>query len=101
MADRVKLVGLQPYAAIGVLGEILPDARNAVTIHATEKDQFGIPAPYARFSLFDNDRRMMRAGIAPAKAVLEAVGATHTSAVNRYAHLVGTCRTVWRWSDWP
>jgi choline dehydrogenase-like flavoprotein len=80
------------YAAIGVLGEILPDARNAVTIHATEKDQFGIPAPYAHFSLFDNDRRMMRAGIARAKAVLEAAGARHTSAVNRYAHLVGTCR---------
>ncbi|MGH7634082.1 MAG: GMC family oxidoreductase, partial [Gemmatimonadaceae bacterium] len=80
------------YAAIGVLGEILPDERNSVTIHPTAVDQYGIPVPYARFSLFENDRRMMRAGIAKARVVLTAAGATETHAVNRYAHLVGTCR---------
>jgi choline dehydrogenase-like flavoprotein len=80
------------YAAIGVLGEILPDERNSVSLHPTDKDQFGIPVPYAHFNLFDNDRRMMQAGVSRAKAVLEAAGATETHAVNRYAHLVGTCR---------
>jgi choline dehydrogenase-like flavoprotein len=80
------------YAAIGVLGEILPDARNTVTIHPTEKDHLGIPVPYVRFNLFENDRRMMRAGIARARAVLTAAGATEIHAVERYAHLVGTCR---------
>jgi choline dehydrogenase-like flavoprotein len=80
------------YAAIGVLGEILPDARNSVTLHPTEKDQYGIPVPYVRFSLFENDRRMMRAGIARAHAVLTAAGAVETHSVDRYAHLVGTCR---------
>jgi choline dehydrogenase-like flavoprotein len=80
------------YAAIGVLGEILPDERNTVTIHPTEKDQYGSPVPYVRFSLFENDRRMMRAGIARARAVLTAAGAVETHAVERYAHLVGTCR---------
>ena len=35
---------------------------------------------------------MMHAGIAKARAVLTAAGATETHAVNRYAHLVGTCR---------
>lgn len=80
------------YAAIGVLGEILPDERNAVTLHPTERDQFGQPVPYARFSLFENDRRMMSAGIARAQAVLEAAGATETRWVPRYAHLVGTAR---------
>ena len=80
------------YAAIGVLGEILPDERNFVSLHSTEKDQFGIPSPYAHFNLFDNDRRLMQAGISRARAVLEAAGATETHSVNRYAHLVGTCR---------
>ena len=80
------------YAAIGVLGEILPDERNSVSIHPTEKDPFGIPVPYVRFNLFENDRRMMRAGIATAEAVLTAAGAVETHAVDRYAHLVGTCR---------
>ncbi|HEY5484396.1 MAG TPA: GMC family oxidoreductase [Propionibacteriaceae bacterium] len=79
-------------AAIGVLGEILPDERNTVTIHPTERDRFGIPVPYMRFSLFENDRRMMAAGIARARAVLTAAGATETHAVPRYAHLVGTAR---------
>jgi choline dehydrogenase-like flavoprotein len=80
------------YAAIGVLGEILPDERNFVSLHPTEKDQFGIPVPYAHFNLFDNDRRLMQAGISRARAVLTAAGATETHSVNRYAHLVGTCR---------
>ncbi len=80
------------YAGIGVLGEILPDARNFVTIHPTEKDQYGIPVPYTSFNLFDNDRKMMAAGIARAQAVLEAAGAVETHFVHRYAHLVGTCR---------
>jgi choline dehydrogenase-like flavoprotein len=80
------------YAAIGVLGEILPDARNSVAIHPTEKDQYGIPVPYVHFNLFENDRRMMRAGIQRARDVLTAAGATETHYVRRYAHLVGSCR---------
>ncbi len=80
------------YAAIGVLGEILPDERNSVSLHPTKKDRYGLPAPYVRFSLFENDRRMMRAGIEKARQVLNAAGALDTYAVPRYAHLVGTCR---------
>jgi choline dehydrogenase-like flavoprotein len=80
------------YAAIGVLGEILPDARNYVSVHPTAKDQYGLPVPYAHFNLFENDWRMMRAGIQRARDVLTAAGATETHYVRRYAHLVGTCR---------
>ena len=80
------------YAAVGVLGEILPDARNYVSIHPTLKDRYGIPVPYVHFNLSDNDRRMMRTGIQMARDVLAAAGATETHAVPRYAHLVGSCR---------
>ncbi len=86
-------------AAIGVLGEILPDERNQVAIHPSLKDRYGIPAPYVQFSLFENDRRIMRAGIAKARQVLEAAGATETHFVPRYAHLVGTCRMGFTPSD--
>jgi choline dehydrogenase-like flavoprotein len=75
-----------------VLGEILPDARNYVSLHPTEKDRYGQPVPYVHFNLFDNDKRMMAAGIARAKQVLEAAGAKETHTINRYAHLVGSCR---------
>ncbi len=80
------------YAALGVLGEILPDERNSVTIHPTERDSFGIPVPYVHFSMFENDRRMMLAGVARAEDVLRAAGATETHWVKRFAHLVGNCR---------
>jgi choline dehydrogenase-like flavoprotein len=80
------------YAAIGVLGEVLPDERNYVSLHPSVKDRYGLPVAYSHFNLFDNDHRMMQAGISRARAVLEAAGATETHSVNRYAHLVGTCR---------
>jgi choline dehydrogenase-like flavoprotein len=80
------------YAAIGILGEILPDERNYVALHPTEKDHHGLPAPYVHFNLFENDRALIRAGIERGRQVLEAAGATETHAVHRYAHLVGTCR---------
>lgn len=80
------------YVALGVLGEILPNHNNRVTIHPDAKDEYGIPVPYIRFSLHENDKKMMAAGIRTAKRVLEAAGATETHAVERYAHLVGTCR---------
>ena len=79
------------YAAIGVLGEILPDERNFVSLHPTARDQYGLPAPYVHFNLFENDKRMMAAGIKTAEQVLRAAGATETHYVRRYAHLVGTC----------
>jgi choline dehydrogenase-like flavoprotein len=87
-----KMQDYNHYAGIGVLGEILPDERNRVTIHPTLKDQFGIPVPYVHFTRFENDRKMMRAGMLKAMDVLRAAGATDTHAVDRYAHLVGSCR---------
>jgi choline dehydrogenase-like flavoprotein len=80
------------YTAIGVLGEVLPDERNYVSIHPTAKDQFGIPVSYVHFNLFENDKRLMAAGIKKAEEVLEAAGAARVRYVRRYAHLVGTCR---------
>ncbi len=79
------------YAAIGVLGELLPDERNYVGL-ADERDQYGIPVAYVHFNLFENDRRLIRAAVQKAREILEAAGARETHYVDRYAHLVGTCR---------
>ena len=79
------------YAAIGVLGEILPDERNYVSI-ADETDQYGIPVAYVHFNLFDNDRKLIGAAVQRAREILDAAGAVETHYVDRYAHLVGTCR---------
>lgn len=87
------------YACIGVLGEILPDERNYVSIHPTAKDQFGIPVSYVHFNVFENDIKLMQAGVERAQAVLAASGATSTHYVRRYAHLIGTCRMGFSPSD--
>lgn len=79
------------YAAIGVLGELLPDERNYVSL-ADEVDQYGIPVAYVHFNLFENDRRLIRAGVQRAREILDAAGSRETHFVDRYAHLVGTCR---------
>ncbi|MGB3305360.1 MAG: GMC family oxidoreductase [Thermomicrobiales bacterium] len=80
------------YAAIGVLGEILPARENRVTVETETRDQFGLPAPHVHFCLGDNDNKMMHAGIETAERVLMAAGATETHWVERFAHLVGSCR---------
>ena len=87
------------YACVGVLGEILPDVRNYVSLHPTARDHLGLPAPYVHFNLFENDQKLIAAGIAKAKDVLKAAGAKETHAVHRYAHLVGTCRMGFTPSD--
>jgi choline dehydrogenase-like flavoprotein len=88
---RELMADYNHYACIGVLGEILPDERNYVAI-ADEKDPYGIPVARTSFNLFENDRRMIAAGVERARSVLQAAGAEQTFFVDRYAHLVGTCR---------
>lgn len=80
------------YACVGVLGEVLPNESNSVSLHPTEKDRFGLPVPYVRFSLSENEKKLMKAGIEKARAVLEAAGAEKTYSAKRFAHLTGTCR---------
>jgi choline dehydrogenase-like flavoprotein len=79
------------YAAIGVLGEILPNEGNYVSI-ADETDQYGIPVAYVHFNLFENDKKLITAGVRRSREILLAAGADDTHYVDRYAHLVGTCR---------
>ena len=88
---RELMADYNHYACVGVLGEILPDERNTVTV-TDERDRYGIPLAKTSFNLSSNDRRLIAAGVRKAREVLDAAGATETSYVDRYAHLVGTCR---------
>jgi choline dehydrogenase-like flavoprotein len=88
---REAMAEYNHYACFGVLGELLPDERNYVTL-AEEKDRYGLPVAKTVFNLFENDRRLISAGVQRAIAVHQAAGADQTFSVDRYAHLVGTCR---------
>jgi choline dehydrogenase-like flavoprotein len=81
------------WATLGALCEFLPLADNRVTL-AEEKDRYGLPVARFSYSQGDNDRALMKAAQHVMEEILTAAGATETITINRYAHLVGGCRTA-------
>jgi choline dehydrogenase-like flavoprotein len=88
---RRILMDYNHWAALGVLGEILPWADNRVTI-AEDKDQYGIPVARSTFAMHENDKKMTKFGVQKVKDVLLAAGAEEVVEESRYAHLVGAAR---------
>jgi choline dehydrogenase-like flavoprotein len=79
------------YARITVVGEVLPDINNCVTL-SDEKDEYGLPRALVSFSYGDNDRRLIAHGIAKCNEILNAAGGTPAFVVPDTAHLLGGCR---------
>jgi len=88
---RRVMMDYNHWAALGVLGEILPWPDNRVEL-AEEKDQFGIPIPKVTFNLRENDKKLIAFGVETVKNVMRAAGAEEVVQEARYAHLVGACR---------
>ncbi len=88
---RRVMMDYNHWAALGVLGEILPWPDNRVQL-AQEKDQFGIPVAKVTFSLHDNDKKMIEFGKNTVMDVMRAAGAQEVVQEARYAHLVGAAR---------
>jgi choline dehydrogenase-like flavoprotein len=88
---RRVLMDYNHWAALGVLGEILPWPDNRVEI-ADEKDEYGIPVPKITFNLHDNDKKLIEFGKTKVKDVMWAAGAEEVVQESRYAHLVGAAR---------
>lgn len=89
---RRKMLDYNCYSGIGIVGEILPQARNVVKLHEAERDHYGLPVPHIVFSYHDNDRRIIEHAIAKMKEILEAAGGSDAWSADRTAHLLGTCR---------
>jgi choline dehydrogenase-like flavoprotein len=88
---RRVMMDYNHWAALGLLGEILPWPENRVQI-ADEKDQFGIPVAKATFNLHDNDKKLIDFGKKAVMEVMRAAGAEEVVQESRYAHLVGAAR---------
>ncbi len=88
---RRVMMDYNHWAALGLLGELLPHADNRVQL-ADEKDQFGIPVAKVMFSLHDNDKRLIEFGKNKVAEVMSAAGAKEVVQEGRYAHLVGAAR---------
>ncbi len=88
-------------AGMWIVGEDMPQATNAVTLHPTEKDQWGLPIPNVHYDDHPNDVAMRNYGYKQGAAVYKAAGAIKTIAVPPYpsTHNLGTCRMSERPGD--
>ncbi|MEO0451674.1 MAG: GMC family oxidoreductase [Pseudomonadota bacterium] len=55
-------------------GEVLPNEKNQVRLHASKTDQRGFPVPVLDAAWGDNERNMVRQAIKDTRAMLEAAG---------------------------
>jgi choline dehydrogenase-like flavoprotein len=81
-------------AGMWLVGEDMPQESNAITLHATEKDQFGLPVPNVNFDDHDNDIKMREHAFGQGEAVYKAAGAVKTFRTPPYpsTHNLGTNR---------
>ena len=88
-------------AGMWLVGEDMPQEKNAVTLHPTEKDQFGLPVPNVHFDDHANDTAMRSHAYKQGAAVYDAVGATRTFPTPPYpsTHNLGTNRMSAKASD--
>lgn len=89
--------GLDAYenmAGMWLVGEDMPQESNAVSLHASEKDQFGLPVPNVHFDDHPNDLAMRSHAFRQGAAVYEAAGAIKSWETPPYpsTHNLGTCR---------
>ncbi|HKV56492.1 MAG TPA: GMC family oxidoreductase [Candidatus Binataceae bacterium] len=81
-------------AAMWIVGEDMPQSGNSITLHPSEKDQFGLPIPNVHYDDHENDLAMRNYAFKRGAAIYDAVGAIETIKVPPYpsTHNMGTCR---------
>ncbi|MCH7635235.1 MAG: GMC family oxidoreductase [Proteobacteria bacterium] len=81
-------------AGMWIVGEDMPQESNAITLHASETDQFGLPVPNVHFDDHPNDIAMRNHAYKQGSAVYDAAGAIRNYEVPPYpsTHNLGTCR---------
>jgi len=88
---RRVMMDYNHWAAIALLGEILPWPDNRVEL-ADETDRCGLPVAKVTFTLHENDKRLIAFGKQKVMDVMAAAGAQEVVQEARFAHLVGAAR---------
>jgi choline dehydrogenase-like flavoprotein len=89
---RTFMMDYNHYAGIALNGECLPYPFNTVTVVPEERDQYGLPIPKVTFRWGANERKLITAGVAKMRQILEAARGTDLFDVDDTAHLLGACR---------
>jgi choline dehydrogenase-like flavoprotein len=89
---RRAMLDYNYYSGVGIVGEIMPQRKNMVRLHETERDGYGLPVPHVVFGRHENDERIIEHSLAKMKEILKAAGGEDAWSADRTAHLLGTCR---------
>ncbi|MDF2181956.1 GMC family oxidoreductase [Neptuniibacter sp. CAU 1671] len=89
-----SLANYDKMAGFWVCGEDMPVESNNITLHPTEKDQYGLPVPVVYKTDHQNDYLMREHAYARAKELFDAVGAIKVNNLPPYpaSHNMGTNR---------
>jgi len=81
-------------AGIWISGEDMPMEKNGITLHGSERDQYGLPVPVVSITEHPNDIAMRNYSHLRATQVFDAAGALRTveSTLVPGSHNLGTCR---------
>jgi choline dehydrogenase-like flavoprotein len=81
-------------AGMWIVGEDLPTPNKHVTLHPTQKDQYGMPVPVVTVNDHPNDKEMRKFAWARGRDIFEAAGAVKVYDTPPYpaTHNLGTCR---------
>lgn len=88
---RLAMLNYNYYGRATMVGEVLPDPDNRVTL-TEETDENGVPRAKVTFSYGDNDQRLIRHAVGTMSRILEAAGGKVEYVVPDTAHLMGGCR---------
>lgn len=88
---RKAMIDYNYYGRITLVGEVLPNEQNRVTL-TDEKDEYGIPRADVSFSYGENDQQLIAHAILKMKNIMEAAGGKPQFVVDDTAHLMGGCR---------
>lgn len=82
------------FTMVWISGEDMPQEQNGITLHPTEKDQYGLPVPVVAKSNHDNDDKISRHAHAQWRKLNEAIGSNRTVRIPDWpaASTVGVCR---------
>jgi choline dehydrogenase-like flavoprotein len=88
---RRVMVDYNFYGRLTLVGEILPDKANQITL-TDELDEFDMPRAQVTFSYGDNDKRLITHAVEKMKEILIAAGGHPEFVVEDTAHLMGGCK---------
>ena len=88
------LLDYDKLSGVIITGEDPPQQSNRITLHATEKDQHGLPVPIVSYNKHPNTEAMLQYAYGRARSMYEALGATRTFTHEGFGatHNMGVCR---------